>query len=396
VSSPSHPEDSTHVVQCPICGTRMSIFTNDVGKDTECPDCGHVFEIKSKQIELNVPKPIVSDEDDYGLKDVDESHDYARHSVGRKIYESAEEELRDQKERGKLSHRTPGAFDNLPPEDNPEKNRERLTPDDYDPRAHRVEFPLTFAPDELVKDAMIIADVGLLMRWVFLSIFTAITLYLGYHAITLGSGEANFLYWVSSMMCTTAAVVIGAATCVFLASIFLFVVMSVSGGVEDWDWPDTGVVDRVMEAMFLVSALFVSAIPFGVLYTSDSPLAILSLLLVFFLFPLLYLSALDQGSFYIPVSGSIFGSLLAIPHRWLLFYAATGLLLLGVSGAGFGFYKFAPVEKQTYLALPFGVLFVGYLLVYGIWLGRLAWEISEYNGKLELENRPSEETEKEF
>ena len=376
---------STHDVQCPLCGTRITVLSDDLGKPAECPDCHHLFEVTQREIvtapPTSAPANTSDEEDDYGLKSSDDDPDAARKQLGQSLYAQAEKELQEQAQRQDLHKRTPPAFEPRPKyeiEDEDRRPRESLTPQDYDPRSQRIKFPLNFSAAQLTSDAKLLSDVGLLMRWVFLSLFVAMTLYFSTLAIYYANVvPPNFASYFFSLMLTIVSVVVGAATLAYLGSYFLFLVMSVSSGIDEWDWPELGIFDRLTETIFLVAALFLTSVPFGILYSVDAILGLAALSLTFLLFPLVYLSMLDQASPVIPWSTIIFASLARIPGKWFLFYAATFALLLVVGLIGWVVYRLAGFDQLAYIALPGGVLLVGYTLVYALWLGRLGWEISE-------------------
>lgn len=368
----------------------MTVLTSDVGRKTECPDCGHVFPIQKAEVKLEIPEPIVM-EDSYDLKEASHDHDDARKKLSQSIMSQAEKELKEQAERKDLHKKTQGAFEerrkaDSVDDDGERKPRESLTPEDYDPRADLVEFPVRFTPHEIRRDLMMFADVGLLMRWVFLSIFCGITLYLLVNAIYYASVDATtFGTWMACFASTAFAVVVGAVTMVFVGSNFLFLTMTISSGIDKFDWPELGIFDRAMEALFFVIAFFLGLLPFVIVYTIDpaiaTPLAALEILA----FPVFFLAMLAQGTVLMPWSGTILMSLVRIPGKWFAFYVATTLLWGVLAFAGYLLYFFAGIERLAYIALPGGVLLVGGLLVYAIWLGRVSWEIAELNSEIREE-----------
>ncbi|QDU74783.1 hypothetical protein Pan97_17990 [Bremerella volcania] len=383
----------THVVKCPVCSTRMSVRTMDVGRKTECPDCHHRFTIEKAEIKLEVPDPIVL-EDGYGLKEVAHDHDDARKKMGQEIMSQAQREIKEQAERKDLNKRTQGAFEERKPrnyqesEEEEKKHREQLTPIDYDPREELVDYPLTFSPKEIQRDILLFSDVGLLMRWVFLSLFASVTVYFAANAIYYGlQPNQTFMTYMYSLAGSALSVVLGAGTIIFLGSHFLFLVMSISSGQEEWDWPELGIFDRMMEALFLVIAALLSFVPFGIMATIDPWSALPLLAFTFLAFPVIYLSMLDQGSVVTPWSGMIVSSLFKLPGKWLLFYVATSVLISAILAAGAALFFFAGIDRLAYIALPGGVMLVGGTFVYSLWLGRLSWEI----GALSAAQREEEE-----
>lgn len=357
----------------------------DVGRKTECPDCHHRFTIEKPEIKLEIPEPIVP-EDEYGLKDVAHDHDEARIKLGQEIMSQAEKELKEQAERKDLNKRTQGAFEERKPrnyqdadEEVEKKPREQLTPIDYNPRAELVDYPLTFSPHEIKRDVLLFADVGLLMRWVFLSLFASVAVYFAANAIYYGmipQANQTFITYVTSMAGSMMSVVIGAGTIIFLGSYFLFLVMTISSGLEEWDWPELGIFDRMMEALFLVFALMFSLMPFGIMMTIDRWSAMPLLAFTVVGFPIIYLSMLDQGSVLSPWSSVILSSLYKLPGKWLLFYVSTSVIIAAILAAGAAIFFFAGMDRLAYIALPGGVMLVGGTLIYALWLGRLSWEIA--------------------
>lgn len=392
VSEPKKPSQRTHTVACPVCATRIEVHTSDVGRKTRCPDCEHTFEIKKAEIKLEIPEAIIDDGDEYGLKDVTQDNDDARRKMSQRLMSQAEKEIREQAERKDLNKRTQGAFEERKPreytvediEEVEKKPHESLTPIDYDPRAETVDFPLNFSAKELARDGKMLADVGLLMRWVFLSIFTSVTIYCAANAVYYGSlDQQTFSTYMYTLFGSTLSVVLGAGTITFLGSYLLFLVMTISSGLDEWDWPELGIFDRVMEALFFVLALVLTMVPFGIMVTIKVSFAWVFLFLPCVLFPIVYLSMLDQGSLMVPWSNVIVASLFKLPVKWALFYVGTLGLLAAVAFIGYAVYSMAGIERLGYISLPGGVLVVGYMLVYAIWLGRLSWEIAEVNSVYE-------------
>ena len=396
----SSSSSKTHDVTCPVCSTRLTVLTADTGRKMECPDCGHILTITKPEQKVVLPSEEEDIEDIYGLKDVDDSHDEARKKLGQNLMSQAEKEIREQAERPELHKRTQGAFEERRrveaiDDDVPSKPREPLTPIDYDPRSKLVEFPIRFTPQELSRDVGLFTDVGLLMRWVFLSLFTAMVLYLVINAVYYSNvTPPTFMSYMASMACTFLSVCLGTVAVVFLGSYFLFLTMSISSGMDDFDWPELGIFDRVMEALFFVAGLFFALIPFAVVATIDLTLALPLLALGFLAFPVAFLSLLDQNSIITPWSNTVVFSLFKLTGKWLMFYVATFFLTIAVGGFGYMLYFFAGIERLAYIALPCGVLVVGGLMIYSIWLGRMSWEISALHGEEREAEREAKEAAK--
>ncbi|MEX0794964.1 MAG: hypothetical protein WD045_17620 [Pirellulaceae bacterium] len=378
-------QSSTRVTICPLCGTRISVKAEDAGRKIRCPDCEKVFPIKLQTPRLEVPDA-TDDEDDYGLKASDDA-DHAAEAKARSaaILAQAERELEEAKHRNELSNKPRSAFDDVAPrkEKDPDKPRERPTPEDYDPKAHLVKYPLTLSPEQFKGDARILGDVGVLMRWVFISLACSLAIYFVFEAVVANLTEqTTFGGYMYTMLMSMCASVVGIGVFIYLASYVLFIVSAVTSGAEELDWPETYIFDKAAESLYVALALFLSTFPLMLL---GAIFPWLGFALTFFAFPVLFLSILDSGSIFIPWSSAVIGSIVRLPAKWALFWGATLILFL-LGGSVVWALLWWRAYVMGYMAIPVAVLFVGYCFIYALWLGRLGWEISQLDLDLDDED----------
>lgn len=390
IRSGGRDKEATEAVVCPVCNTRVTIQSGDLGKRVMCPDCETAFVAKLAAKKKPAPaKNDLSDDDGYSLKDAVHDDTSAKELAAR-YFEEAERQTKAEKERHTLSDKPyqklveEVAVRSYDPDSAPEKKRESLTPEDYDPRAARVKYPIALTPEAIATDFKFFADIQFLTRWIVTSVGMAIVQYMAINAVILGSGAADFAAYFNSFSLTTLTVVVGAVLLVYLASAFMNVATSIASGVPNLEWPDTPAFDRIMETIFLVVALLLSVLPAGLVGTLISQyLAIPVGGLSFLLFPYFYLALLDSGSPIIPFSGAILSAVGRKLHKWVLFYLVTGVVLLAVLAlGGIGYYFSGEGYKYVkYMVLPAGVLTTGYVLFYAVWLGKLGWECSQDVGE---------------
>lgn len=388
--SGSKDKEPTESVVCPVCNTRVSIQSHDMGKRVMCPDCQTAFVAKLAAKRLP-PKPVeMTDDDIYSLKE--EVHDdSAAKQLAARYFAEAERQTRAEQERHTLADKPyqkkvadQAAAQDLDDGVPPSTKRESLTPEDYDPRSTRVKYPLSLSSEALATDFKFFFDTQFLTRWIVLAFGTAIVYYFALSSIISYQGSVDFAAYMQSFVFTTLTVVAGAVVLVFLGSYFMNITTSIASGVNELEWPETPFFERIMETLFFVVALVVSLAPAGLVGSLVSPwLAAPVGVLSFVLFPYFFLALLDSGSPIIPFSGQILSAVGRKLHKWILFYIVTGAILLGIlvlGGLGYWFsgedYKYA-----KYMVLPAGVLTTGYLLFYAVWLGKLGWECSQDPGE---------------
>ncbi|UUO08253.1 hypothetical protein M4951_08005 [Blastopirellula sp. J2-11] len=389
IRSGAKDKDPTESVVCPVCNTRVTIQSRDLGKRVMCPDCQTAFVAKLAAKKAPVKQVEMSDDDIYSLKEAVHD-DTSSKQMAARYFAEAERQSRAEKERPHLSdkpyqkmveERAAAQFNADMP---PETKRESLTPEDYDPRSTRVQYPLSLSAEAITTDVKFFLDIQFLTRWIVIAMATAVVFYMAINAVALGSGAADFGAYFNSFALTTMTVVVGAIVLVFLASAFMNISTSIASGVSQLEWPETPIFERIMETIFFVVALILAMTPAGLVAALVSPWLAAPLgILGFFLFPYFYLALLDSGSPIVPFSGAILAAVGRKLHKWFLFYIVTGVVLLGILVLGaLGYYFSGEQYKYAkYMVLPAGVLTTGFLLFYAVWLGKLGWECSQDAGE---------------
>ncbi|TWT31961.1 MJ0042-type zinc finger domain-containing protein [Blastopirellula retiformator] len=393
IRSGGRDNEETEAVVCPLCNTRVTIQSADLGKKVKCPDCETAFVAKAPAKKLP-PKPQTTDDDDfYSLKE--ETHDdSASKQMAARYFEEAERQAKVERERHTYADKPyqkaveQTAATAYEAEPYAEKKRESLTPEDYDPRATRVKNPVSLAPDAIKTDFKFFCEVQFLTRWIVAALGMAVVLYTGINAmlvrINVTDGIGGFGAYLTSFVLSALTVVIGAIVLVYLASAFMNISTSIASGVAHLVWPETPAFERIMETVFFVIALMMALLPSGLVSALISPYLGVPLGgLSFVLFPYFYLSLLDSGTPLVPLSSSILAAVGRKLHKWILFYMVTGAVLAVVLVAmGIGYF-FCGEEYQyvKYMVLPAGVLTTGYALFYAVWLGKLGWECSQDVGE---------------
>ncbi|MCC9605156.1 DUF973 family protein [Blastopirellula sp. JC733] len=394
IRSGGRDKEATEAVVCPLCNTRVTVQATDLGKRVMCPDCETAFVAKLSAKKLPPkPKTDLADDDGYSLKD-SVHDDTAAKEMAARYFQEAERRSKEERERHNLSDkpyqkmaedRALAAHDDEP---HPEKKRESLTPEDYDPRSTRVRYPISLSAEAIATDFKFFADVQFLSRWIVTSLGMAVVQYMAINAVIMGSGAkvgvSGFGAYFNSFVLSALTVVVGAIVMVFLASAFMNISTSIASGVANLEWPETPAFERIMETIFFVIALMLAILPAGLVSALVSPyLGVPVGGLSFLLFPYFYLSLLDSGTPLIPFSASILAAVGRKLHKWILFYIVTGAVLAVILVLGGIAYYFSGEEYEyvKYIVLPAGVLTTGYLLFYAIWLGKLGWECSQDVGE---------------
>jgi predicted Zn finger-like uncharacterized protein len=183
-----------------------------------------------------------------------------------------------------------------------------------------------------------------------------------------------------------------------ISACFLAVVRETAHGCDEiLEWPDIAFIDWLFEPLYLFTCIGISAAPGLGLewlmgqYGRNGQLALPIFFII--LFPILILSALEQGTPWGVVSGTVYRTFWKAWKGWLAFYA-TSTLLLAAAGvlATTGVYLAVPPSNHVYLG-GLVVAFVGVtaLFVYFRLLGRLAWYCTERTRVVVEEEEEEEE-----
>src|SRR5690606_21986042 len=95
----------------------------------------------------------------------------------------------------------------------------------------------------------------------------------------------------------------------------------------------------------------------------------LSVGLIYTLYPIIILSSLEAGSMFYPFTRPVLGSVARFPHYWLGYYLLSGALTAGVIAAVAASVMVSPFAA----ALWCGPIIAAFFLIQARLLGRLAW-----------------------
>ena len=334
--APDSVANQPHVAAiCPVCGTRLHVLLDEVGQKITCPDCRKAFTVpKPKQrIGRKEPNQPVPDKG-YEVAPVAELAEYEPLFNLRRPGTSAEE-LED----------TEG----------------------FDEMAAPPRWPFTSG----IYTVMISQEVW--PRWILSSMVLAIILFMALVAIALAA-IPTIPAMTTSLVLTSFAVVLFALWGIATSAHCLTIVRATAYGyrrVEDW--PDSLFVDWAGESLFYVFATGLSLAPGGLTawLLGGSPTATSGLLTLsgWLLFPLLFLSMLDNASPLKPLSATVLRTVVDAWWTWLRFYAAATFLVGMVFALTLGWL----VLLGGWGLPPTAATLVAGLWIYARLLGRLVW-----------------------
>jgi hypothetical protein len=186
------------------------------------------------------------------------------------------------------------------------------------------------------------------------------------------------LLMIVTVFCFVVVASAGLLTLTYLATYGLAIVENSAAGLDELAAaPDTTLVERFKPTAFVTFVAWVATLPgfafgylvLGTLFGGGAGMVVVPTMLVaFFLFPVLLLSTLESDSIVQLLAPRVVRSLRNNWRLWLRFYAASGaLLLLGLGlAAGLFLIPFA----GPFLAAP---LLAAAPLIYARMIGRLSW-----------------------
>jgi LSD1 subclass zinc finger protein len=172
------------------------------------------------------------------------------------------------------------------------------------------------------------------------------------------------------------AIWIAIFTLAYSADCFLCVVESTAHGMDRIEsWPEGGWKEWAPKLLYVAWAgavpILVSAGIARAAEIGGVPFWPVMLGLLYLMYPVALLSALEANSIWVPITGPIFSSLFLLCWGWFLFYVLTGLLAAAVLAVlYYGLSRFDVVA-----VMPVGPLLAASILIYARLLGRLAWKI---------------------
>lgn len=210
--------------------------------------------------------------------------------------------------------------------------------------------------------------------------------------LTQACGEPIDLVCAITAVCLlVVTVAIGILWFSFASAVALAILRDTANGCDRiFDHPGFHVFRWLVDAIYVVNALAASMLPgaaLGWLLTRlESPVAGVAPLGAFFLFPVVLLSMLNNGTPFGAVSGDVFRMLRVAARGWASFYLMAAGLLLTTGAIIWAALDFAPAMQM----LLFGAVVPIAWVIYFRLLGRLAWYSADRLAKLEAEGEPDE------
>jgi DNA-directed RNA polymerase subunit RPC12/RpoP len=330
------------VLECSLCGTRLSAELDQVNELIECPDCG---------AKTRVPAYVETSERPPWREDDGEELDLEIVSL---------ETMSTGARAGAAELAAAQSAAAVP-----DAASETTV---YSTRPKLVRWPLQ------TSILLFPLSPGLPVRLVLFAGWAAFVVWLalfgiGFITVPYGAFVTMFLLAVS--------VLIGFMCLAALAACWLTIITESSEGNDKIEaWPDILFLDWMFDGFYVVMAALVACLPgwaLSHLWPDDSPVrAAMTLGGASLLFPIVLLSMLDIGSPFAPLSTKILASLFRAPISWLAFYIESIVLLAAIGMVGVLLLEWSILG--LIVAAPLAVL--GSIWYFRL-LGRLGWVLAE-------------------
>lgn len=331
-------------IPCPLCGSRVYARISEVDETKKCPDCHSEVTITPppKKI-LRSERHLDKDIEDFGLGAPEVQHDDVRTASSRQVKTEAQDALA----RAEAAVR----------------------------EAEEVERQTTVVIPKTLPFFLFSAQA--LPRWILLSVM-----------IGLAGSLAQFTFFAPASQPSMQFLKLFSSIGMFLLATPAFITLfanclaifgdTANGDAEITSWPDTNFTEWMTDSLYIINALVISGLPPAAvaqlfICAGIKPLGVL----VWFagtlgLFPLVFVSFLDQDSMILPFSKRVWTNLSQEQPTWLVFYLISGALgLLGV----LIFFSFT--AESVVLHLAAGLLLVGITMLYFRVLGWCIWNCRE-------------------
>ena len=364
----------------------MYATDDEVGQMVKCPDCGHRNLAKRREAKRPTPQVMVPDGDEYQL---DDTHVPPPTPVYVSIETREAEGRAAARARAGIRKPEPDPFDDeppantskpptsslqpartnrpasAPPQQAPQPSEGRRTRSARDPRRPLVPivqgvFTMLFSAEVLV-------------RWAMLSITLTGLLFLLASAMNAMGNQALYLLPFYAGGCIVAGFWLISA-----APLFLAIITQSTDGVDELHDPPGWMSLDYAETGFIIIATLLSALP-GWLATKaaaelpDEQRFALAAAIWLIVFPIIVLSALEQGTMLAIFSPRIAASLARCFIPWTTFYIVSTLAVAAAGGLAYFL-----LSRANLLALfPIPWLAVALILLYMRMIGRLGWWIAD-------------------
>ncbi|MBA4106225.1 MAG: hypothetical protein C0485_10740 [Pirellula sp.] len=385
-----HVLDNAHLhpVSCELCQTLMYATDEQVGTLMKCPDCGHRNLARPRPAKKPPARVMVDDGDEYQL---DETHVPPPTPVYTSIETREAEGRAAARARAGIRQPESDPFDDQPPANaskppasssqparanlpasapaptqqatQPSEGR-RLRPA-RDPR--RPLIPVVQGVFTMLFSAEV------LVRWAMLSITLTGLLFLLASAINAMGNQALYLLPFYAGGCIVAGFWLISA-----APLFVAIITQSTDGVDELHDPPGWMSLDYAETGFIIIATLLSALPGWLAAKAAAELPdeqrfALAAAIWLIVFPIIVLSALEQGTMLAIFSPRIFASLARCFIPWATFYIVSTLAVAAAGGLAYFL-----LSRANLLALfPIPWLAVAVILLYMRLIGRLGWWIAD-------------------
>jgi hypothetical protein len=408
---------ATHVsVVCYLCGTRIDVPLDQIGRTIKCPDCHARNEVVAP---VTTPPPAKSAGPSLeGVEEFELSDPGERPAYRPLVAPRGEYEVLSALDPGTMTHGWTLPEDPADTGDNSNDDEMRLSAP-----VERVELkhePIKLPepdPEEAMYDGRyddgVLGDnvnprqseswkkapfliglveflfyLGTLPRWIFYSIglIAVVNLIHGTIAAATAGTILGEALQIPLVIMSSVAVLIWTPS--FLAVLLAIVEDTANGMNEVTGWPDWNIFDWIVNSLYFPAAIFAAGLPGGLiaaalLFSGMDP-AIASFAIaapvvasLVILLPLVFGSMLSDGTILSPFSPRVFRSFVAASDGWVLFYMYSILLVILAAAAGS-----LVVVRQPLVASLGAVGVVTLAILYARLLGRLMWYAAEKDAKL--------------
>lgn len=180
-----------------------------------------------------------------------------------------------------------------------------------------------------------------------------------------------------------AALVLSVGVFILAARTSLAIIETTATGHDKMEhWPDFEIFEWLKSALFFVNSLAVCCMPAGFLaiVTGASWITLLTIPILFLLFPFILLSMLDENTPMMPYSEFMYRSIGRVKGAWIKFYVQSAILfaiVIGVHVAAIGLSG----TMNTVASFGSMLLTAAAGIIYVRLVGRLAWVIDEKMAK---------------
>ena len=360
-------EDQVPVV-CDLCDTRIYVAREMIGQTVRCPDCHRTNTVKRPPKPKGPSRPDLQDVPDDYFAPSGAVDDVVRSAHARELLAAARKDLqREEEQRTRhLRNRDPSDRD-ASRTDQGDATRGEWD-DDFDDTPGARQKRIVFHRTQNRPHLQFLFNSSVWPQWVGMivalyALWIGGIVYMQTFSGVLG-GDVMTVFFVLGMPALLA--LLGG----FIASRLFDVIEMTANEAEgpEIEWQDIDLIGRSGRMMFFINSIVLSAIPGWLIGQMLDARIVGALVSIFFLFPPILLSMLDEGSFMIPWSPRIWRSCGSRIGAWLIFYLKYCSAYLAVTLT----WHFVGNEANPVSCLILSAVTVFVFWIVSRWLGDLA------------------------